>query len=149
MTVYTARSQVPQGTLLAPSALSGGDFRDYLREALTVSQGRLCLCLAPAAMDFPLPCPSGQGTPLDHTALKARYDGSPCHYSQGLCWEYFSYLGPDGAHVVCYDSLRSLGEKWALADALGVPMVLVEDRALLGQLRGEKHLAEREVPKRI
>lgn len=133
-TVCAAAQEIPPGYFLADCAVSGGCLRDFLRAAMDACGGRLCLRLAPVYMDFPLPCPSGRGQALTARELKARYGGEPCHVSRSLCTEYFTQLREGQAHVVLFDTLQSLREKYRAAAECDVPLVLVEDPALRRQL---------------
>ena len=55
----------PTARVLISTALSGGTLRQRLEEAAAVYGGdRLALDLQRLRMDFPLPCPSGEGRPL-------------------------------------------------------------------------------------
>ena len=100
--------------------------------------GKLCLRLEPVYMVFQLPCPDGKGQALTLDALRQRYDGQTCHFSEALCTEYFTELRDSRLHAVLFDSPDSLRRKLRTAEDLGVPLVLVEDPKLLKLLR-EKH----------
>lgn len=134
MTVCTSIREIPSGFFLADCAVSGGDLRKYLRDILKAADGRLCLRLEPVYMDFPLPCPSGEGTALTAEALSDLHKDHPCFFSEFLCTEYFIFLRDGQAHVVLFDSLRSLREKYCAAKACGIPMVLIEDPVLRRKL---------------
>lgn len=136
ITVYTRESEVPAGVYLADCAVSGGSLSAYLRSALRSAGEKLCVVLCPVYMDFPLPCPTGVGTPLSAEALKTLRGNAPCYFSQSLCTEYFTYLRDGKAHVVLFDSMKSLQAKLRAAEDAGIPMVLVPDPDLRKKLFG-------------
>ncbi len=137
MTLCCTPGEIPPGYFLADCAVSGGTLSDCLERFLRAAQGKLCLRLAPVYMDFPLPCLCGTGISLTADALSELYRGQSCHFSPALCTEYFSYIQDGQAHVVLFDSLRSLRRKYQTALSRGVPAILVEDpnlrRALASQ----------------
>ena len=133
-TVCSSFQEIPSGYFFADCAISGGNLQNYLRDVLSAADGRLCIRLQPVYTDFPLPCPSGIGTPLTIDELKALYTGAPCFFSEALCTEYFTYLKNGQAHVVLFDSIRSLREKYRTAVACGIPMILIEDPNLREKL---------------
>ena len=130
MTVYQSRRDLPAGCFLTECAVSGGTLRAFLRDALRDADGRLCVHIRPVYMDFSLPCPSGTGQPLTARQLQDLHTGQPCHFSEPLCTEYFTYLQEQQLHVVLFDSPDSLRRKFHTAEACGVPMALIEDPAL-------------------
>ncbi len=136
MTVCSSVQDIPSGFFLTDCAVSGGRLADFLQNALQAAEGRLCIRLAPVYMAFPLPCPSGIGRPLTAAELSLLHGDAPCQFSKDLCTEYFTCLQEGQAQVVLFDSLRSLREKYRIAAACGVPMVLIEDPALRRQLPG-------------
>lgn len=134
ITVYARETQLPDGCFLADCAVSGGRLRDYLVSALAAAEGRLCVRIAPVFMDFTLPCLSGIGQTLTLEALKSLRGNTPCHFSEALCTQYFTYLQDDCAHVAFFDSVDTLRQKLQIAEAVGVSMALIEDPALRQQL---------------
>lgn len=130
MTVCTSVRALPPGYCLAECGVSGGLFTDYLRAVLEAAEGRLCLRLSPIRMEFPLPCPTGQGRALSEAELVRLRGDAPCYFSDALCTEYFTLLRQGAAWTVLFDTERSLREKLRRAEACGVPMALVEDPAL-------------------
>lgn len=136
ITVYAREEEVPQGVFLADCAVSGGSLSAYLQSAQQASGEKLCVVLTPVYMDFPLPCPSGVGKWLSSEELKQLRGNAICYFSDTLCTEYFTYLRDGTAHVVLFDSLKSLqAKKQAIEDA-GISMVTVPDANLRSQLFG-------------
>ena len=134
MIVCSSLQEIPAGYFLADCAISGGDLQNYLRSVLAAAGGKLCIRLQPVYMDFPLPCPSGTGTPLTVQELTALHRDAPCYFSEPLCTEYFTYLQHGQVHVVLFDSMDSLRRKYQTLCSCGVPMVLIEDPLLRKQL---------------
>ena len=63
-------SAAPAAPVLVNAAVSGGSWEEYLREQIRrLGPGRLALDLERVRMDFSLPAPSGQGTPLSGQEL--------------------------------------------------------------------------------
>jgi hypothetical protein len=122
--------EIPNRYFITDCAVSGGRLEDFLQKALEVAQGQLCVRLEPVFMDFLLPCTSGQGQQLTLDELRQLHTGQPCHTSKDLGAEYFTFLRDGQAHVVLFDSPKSLLEKYRLLCQLGVPLVLAEDASL-------------------
>ena len=83
---------------------------------------RLALDLERVQMDFPLPCPTGCGTPLTHgelLSLRTRYPSS-VYYSRELMAKYFTYTAEGGTHFVLFDDVETLRRKVRLAQELGI-----------------------------
>ena len=69
---------VAGATILLCTALSGGTLEGRLTQAVDqYGAEHLALDLQRLAMDFPLPCPGGQGTPLTLPQLEALAAGRP------------------------------------------------------------------------
>lgn len=107
--------------------VSGGSLEGYLRGLLPVWGERLWVYLAPIRMLFPVPCPSGVGTPLDETAADALTARHPSHFSPELVCRYCFFRDEDGdAHVFLYDTEETCREKLNLLRRLGVRRVFGE-----------------------
>lgn len=74
---------------------------------------RLALDLERVMMDFPLPCPSGCGTPLTREELLALREKHPSsvYFSRELMAKYFTYSAGNGTHFVLFDDARDLAAK--------------------------------------
>lgn len=112
--------------ILVGTAVSGGSLRQLLAEAAArYGTRRLVVGLERVAMDFPLPCPTGEGIPLTGTELSAlrRRSGAPVFFSEALCAKYFTC--PIGArtHFILFDDDDTLRRKEALARSLGIGTV--------------------------
>ena len=117
--------------LLAPGAVPPAEFDGgYLFcEAPGCRDTRLLqpVHLAPIRMLFPVPCPSGVGTPLDETAADALTARHPSHFSPELVCRYCFFRDEDGdAHVFLYDTEETCREKLNLLRRLGVRRVFGE-----------------------
>ena len=107
MALYCPLSLPAEGAaLLVGTGLSGGSLRALLEEtACRYGAERLALDLERVMMDFPLPCPSGCGTPLTREELLAKY---------------FTYSEGNGTHFVLFDDAETLRQKVRLAQGLGI-----------------------------
>ena len=74
------------------------------------------------AMDFVLPCRSGEGTPLTPEELSARRErcGAAVFFSEELCANYFSYTAQGRAHFVLFDTAETLRCKLRLGRERGM-----------------------------
>lgn len=110
-------------TLLVGTGLSGGSLRALLEEtACRYGAERLALDLERVMMDFPLPCPSGCGTPLTREELLALREKHPSsvYFSRELMAKYFTYSAGNGTHFVLFDDAETLRQKVRLAQSLGI-----------------------------
>ncbi len=114
---------VPQAHVLICTALSGGALRQRLEEAgQAFGQKRLALDLQRLRMSFPLPCPSGEGTPLEAaelTALMERRDPA-VFYSTDLCAKYFTCTEGGESRFILFDDAGSLRRKIQLGQDMGI-----------------------------
>ena len=117
---------VAGATILLCTALSGGTLEDRLTQAVDqYGAEHLALDLQRLAMDFPLPCPGGQGTPLTLPQLEVLAAGRPTFYSDALCARYFTLTRQGQTHFVLFDDARTLRRKLELARQLGIRDALV------------------------
>jgi hypothetical protein len=107
--------------ILIGSAVSGGSLRELLEEAASAcGTERLVLGLERIAMDFPLPCPSGIGTPLTRAELESLRRGAAVFFSEPLCAKYFVCRRGGKPHFILFDDDETLRRKQALARTLGI-----------------------------
>ena len=111
---------VAGATILLCTALSGGTLEDRLTQAVDqYGAEHLALDLQRLAMDFPLPCPGGQGTPLTLPQLEALAAGRPTFYSDALCARYFTYARDGETHFVLFDDADTLSQKLRTGGNMG------------------------------
>lgn len=111
----------PQAHVLICTALSGGTLAQYLQDACTqYGTSRIALDLQRLMMEFPLPCPSGMGTPLKLQQLAQRRQGRSIYYCDALCARYFTRRQGGETHFVLFDDADTLQRKMALAEGLGI-----------------------------
>jgi hypothetical protein len=146
LTLYvpeTYASAAPTAVIPVCTALSGGNLTQRLREAVSSrGTGRLALDLERLMMDFPLPCPGGQGRPLGReelTELLEREHPS-VFFSPDLCARYFTYTHQNETHFVLFDDGDTLLQKLRTGQNLGAQAAFfqypeVDD--LLGKLFGK------------
>ncbi|MBQ0038647.1 MAG: hypothetical protein KBS74_08275 [Clostridiales bacterium] len=111
----------PHSTILICTALSGGSLHQRFAQAVEqFPPHRLALDGQRLMMDFPLPCPDGQGVPLSIDALRRRARGRSVFFSEDLCARYFTYRIGCDTHFVLFDDADTLQRKTELAASLGI-----------------------------
>lgn len=124
--VYGQR--VALSCVLVCTALSGGTLRRRLEEAVQrFGVQRLALDLQRLRMSFPLPCPSGEGTPLTAEELQdlLQQRQPSVFYSADLCAKYFTYTRDGSSRFVLFDDVDTLHKKLQLGKSMGVPTGLL------------------------
>ena len=117
--IYAAAS--PETVVLLCTALSGGSLQGRLEEACAAyGAQRLALDLERLMMDFPLPCPSGEGIRLSREELAIRLQGRSVFYAEDLCARYFTYRRGGQTHFVLFDDAGTLKRKMEMGQALGI-----------------------------
>lgn len=131
----------PGACVLISTAVSGGSLSQCLREAADRWGGyqHLALDVQRLRMDFTLPAPSGQGTPLSAEAFQALWDRvtPSVFFSQDLCARYFTYTQHGVAHFVLFDDTDTLGRKVRMGAGVGIGAAFFlwpEVRDLAGRL---------------
>lgn len=114
--------------LLIGTGISGGSLRVLLEESVNrYGAAHLALDLERVMMDFPLPCPTGCGTPLTREELLSlrQKHHSSVYFSRELMANYFTYSAERGTHFVLFDDEETLRQKVSLAQRLGIPSAFV------------------------
>lgn len=109
--------------ILITTAISGGSLRALLEESLRqYGAERLAVGIERVAMDFPLPCPTGEGRTLSprELAYLRRCSGAPVFFSEALCAKYFAYFGGGSLRFVLFDDEDTIRKKERLARELGI-----------------------------
>ena len=113
----------PGAVSLVCTAVSGGNFTEYLRETARSrgGPGRVALDVQRLRMDFTLPARSGEGTPLSAEAFGAlvRRETPSTFFSPDLCAKYFTYTQGGAAHFVLFDDAETLRQKLRIGAGLG------------------------------
>ena len=131
---------LPLAHVLICTALSGGILQQRLEDAVRrFGSGRLALDLQRLRMDFPLPCPSGEGLSLTRESLDALIaEKNPTvFYSSDLCARYFTCLQEKESHFILFDDGGTITRKIQTGNALGIPtgfLLYPEAEDLLPQL---------------
>ena len=112
---------LPGAAVLVDSAISGGQLEDYLQEEMDRWGGRVCLALHRLRMRFPLPCPTGEGTPIDDDALQAALARRQSYFSPELGCRYCTCQEGGQFSFLLYDDAASLRHKLRIAETLGIP----------------------------
>ncbi len=131
----------PGGVSLVCTAVSGGNFTEYLRETARNrgGPGRLALDVQRLRMDFTLPARSGEGTPLSAEAFQqlVRREAPSTFFSPDLCAKYFTYTQGGTAHFVLFDDAETLHRKLRAGESLGFAAAFLmwpEVRDIAGKL---------------
>ena len=112
---------VPGSAMLLCAALSGGSLAQRLEEACArYGAERIALDLQRLAMEFPLPCPTGEGTPLTVQELVQRQKSAAVYYCGELCARYFTLRHDGRTRFVLFDDADTLHRKWQLAASYGI-----------------------------
>ncbi|MBR0281003.1 MAG: hypothetical protein IJQ81_05335 [Oscillibacter sp.] len=118
---------VPDAVALVCTAVSGGNFQEYLREVLRKRGGKpIALDVQRLRMDFRLPAPTGEGVPLDSDAFETLRAGKTAYFSTDLCARYFTCTHGGQAHFVLYDDADTIREKLRIGAALGVETAFLQ-----------------------
>lgn len=129
---------VPGARVLVSTALSGGSIETRLRDCCRAfGPERVVLDLQRLRMDFPLPCPSGEGVPLTGEQLARLQTGRQVFFSRELGARYFTYRQGGATRFVLLDDADTLRRKIALGNALGIPrglLTLPECGDILGEV---------------
>lgn len=136
--------RVPQAAVLICTALSGGNLRQRLEEcAQTYGRQRLALDLQRLRMRFPLPCPSGEGEPMEGEELAdllARRQPA-VFYSGDLCARYFTVTEGGESRFILFDDADTLRRKIQLGRDIGAGagfLMYPEVEDLLPELFGQR-----------
>lgn len=122
----TCAHAAPGGRVLVCTALSGGDLEQRLADCCRAfGAERIVLDLQRLRMDFPLPCPGGEGVPLTPERLAQLRQGRSVFYSRPLGARYFTYRHGAATRFVLLDDAETLRRKMALGDKLGIPRGLL------------------------
>ena len=117
----------PDAVELVCTAVSGGNFQEYLREVLRRRDGKpIALDVQRLRMDFQLPAPTGEGVPLDPDAFEALRDGKAVYFSPDLCARYFTCTRNGQAHFVLFDDADTIRHKLRIGAALGVETAFLQ-----------------------
>lgn len=110
----------PGAVQVVCTALSGGNFSQRMREAARQC-GRMALDLQRLRMDFRLPAPSGEGTPLSGEEFRqlVEREKPAVFFSQDLCARYFTYTREGQLHFVLFDDAETLERKLRFGAGLG------------------------------
>ncbi len=115
-----------RATILLCTAISGGSLEERLSEAAAqFTPQRLALDLQRLAMEFPLPCPSGNGTPLSLDELRQRMAGRPVFFSSELCARYFTRTQNGVTTFTLFDDGDTMARKLTLAQNAGIEEALI------------------------
>lgn len=116
----------PNSLVLVSASLSGGDLRSRLEDVCRVyGPERIVLDLQRLRMEFPIPCPTGQGRPLSAGEFSRLRHGAAVYYSRELGARYFTHRWGGDTRFVLFDDGDTLRRKLALARELSIPRGLL------------------------
>lgn len=128
--------------VLICTAVSGGSLRCRLEEAKDRFGGRVVADLHRTRMEFPLPCPRGEGRALSAEELRcAVAEGERVFFSEELCAKYLVRPCGEELRFVLFDDAETLRRKCLLARQLGIEagvMVFPETEDILPEIFKEK-----------
>lgn len=136
--------QVPQAAVMICTALSGGSLRQRLEEcAQRYGRQRLALDLQRLRMRFPLPCPTGEGTPMESEELAELLERRrpSVFYSGDLCARYFTVTEDGESRFILFDDAGTIRRKAQLGQDLGIGvgfLMYPETEDLLPELFGQR-----------
>ena len=82
----------PDAVLLINTAISGGNFREYLQQEINQNQNRVfALDVQRLRMDFTLPAPDGNGKNLNPEEFENLLKNKAVFFSPDLCARYFTF----------------------------------------------------------
>lgn len=129
-TLYVPESCAPftqSARVLIPSAMTSGTLERRLRAAAErYGPDRTALAVEWVREDFPLPA-SGRGERISQELLdgQLRRLEPAVFFDRGLCAHYYTYMDRAQAHFILFDSPRSIREKLAVADRVGLCAALL------------------------
>ena len=128
--------------VLICTAVSGGTLHHRLGESRRCFGDRVALDLQRVRMEFPLPCPSGEGCPIPQETLCEFLSENPSvFFSEDLCAKYFVRVCGCEPKFVLFDDAQTLHRKLRLAQGMGITTAFVmfpEVEDILGELWSSK-----------
>ena len=119
-------SEVRGATVLICTAISGGTLRQRLEEAQKRFGNRVALDLQRLRMEFPLPCPGGEGCVIERETLEKLLCEDPAvFFSEDLCARYFVRVCGCEPRFVMFDDADTLRRKLRLAQSMGIGISFV------------------------
>lgn len=114
----------PSAKVVIPSAVSGGNYEQMLRDArASYGADNICLDIVRSRQDFIMPSylPDGKSlTQPELDGLIEQYNPS-VFFSKDLCSKYFTYRSSDGSsHFVMFDDASTAKVKMDIAESLGI-----------------------------
>ena len=119
---------VPGAMVLIETALSGGSLTEHLQEAAAKwGSNRLVLDIERVRMLFPLPCPSGVGTPLNYAEFQAltEQESPSVFFSPDLCARYFTCHHKGSTQFVLFDDAETLKRKVQIGRECGAAAAIL------------------------
>lgn len=117
---------VPGSIPLINTAISGGNFTEYLQNAVR-QYSTAALDVQRLCMDFSLPEPSGVGNPMRPEQLTALLEqfNPQTFFSQDLCAKYFTHNNNGQTRFILYDDADTMRQKLQIGRTLGFRTALL------------------------
>ena len=133
-----------QGTIpLIGTAISGGNFTQYLQEAAARydNGARAALDVQRLRMEFNLPSPTGRGSHLSGRELQQllEQEQPAVFFSEDLCARYFTYRRENETRFVLFDDAETISRKLRLGAELGFSaafLLWAEIQDIAGRIQG-------------
>ena len=124
----TYADAAPDAVELVCTAVSGGNFQEYLSEILRRRGGgkRVALDVQRLRMDFKLPAPTGEGVPMEADAFEELRAGKAVYFSPDLCARYFTCTRNGQAHFVLFDDADTIKHKLRIGAAYGIETAFLQ-----------------------
>lgn len=114
---------IPGTISLIGTAISGGNFTQYLQESAAShgGAGRTALDIQRLRMEFTLPSRTGRGKPLSGRELQQllEQEQPAVFFSEDLCARYFTYRRDGDTRFVLFDDAETISRKLRLGAELG------------------------------
>lgn len=118
--------EVRHAAVLICTAVSGGTLRRRLEEARERFGDRVALDMQRVRMEFPLPCPEGEGCALGRSELEQLLCEKPAvFFSEDLCAKYFVRVSCNEPRFVLFDDAQTLRRKLRVAQEMGIGTAFV------------------------
>jgi len=123
--VHGQTNFVPENMQVFTSALSGGNFAEYLQEAIRTDGANCALLLEALCHEFMFPSADGQGVKIDECQLELLRREYPSQFSEDLCCNYI--YNPSTPSVALFDDETSLLKKYEIAKELQFSVLICNE----------------------
>lgn len=140
--------EVEGAMVMICTAVSGGTLRHRLEEARERFGERIVLDLQRVRMEFPLPCPGGEGCVMEREVLEKLLSEEPAvFFSEDLGAKYFVRICGCEPRLVLFDDAATLRRKLRLGQEMGISaafMMFPEVEDILDELWRREHRQQKQ-----